>query len=289
MSIQSADGGRGNAVPQWQEFPELNKAAAGNNANASSSGATGFSQLVESFGSLLKEYAGNAGSASPAAQTNGTAAPTSAETALEELFGTPGAKFSGSDTPVPGSQSANSPSTAGSGIASAARAAANVATSTSASSSGSSSSSGAPVPKISEDNPSQMCTLVQAQAVQAAFPNSTLEIWTDSGPVAASSMTGIGADQPMPYVIAYGTNSVSGGPNLYYAGVIVNEGQQALQQTGYGSMTAGDYYVWNNTPNANGVTGVTDAGSSFAQFAQYYAQQLMAGNPVNPDIYTQNV
>jgi hypothetical protein len=90
-------------------------------------------------------------------------------------------------------------------------------------------------------------------------------------------------DAMLPYVINFGTNASTGQPDLYYASVIYNAGQQSLQQTDQGPMQAGEYYVWNTTPDANGVMHTTDAGSSFDQFAQYYMSQMNAHKAV--DLY----
>ncbi len=271
MSIQSIDAGASN---QWLEsLATQDKSAAGSSGTEDSlaarpGGVPSFLQLIHSFG-------GADAAAGAAAQSSTGPFPGAAALTL-----------SGSGAAA-ASQGAGVPAITGRTAVDAGRAAiSNPASATTPPATDPTTPPPGGSTVISEDNPQQMCTLAQAQAVQAAFPNSTLEIWTDSGPLPASSLSGIDPSQPMPYVIAFGTNSVTGGPNLYYAGVIVNEGAQAMAQTGYGKMTAGDYYVWNNTPGANGTTGVTDAGSSFTQFAQYYAQQLIAGNPVNPDVYT---
>jgi hypothetical protein len=278
MSIHSVDGSKGNAALPWLDSPARTNAT-------SASSTTEFSHLVQSFGNLLQEFRGDFDGAELAGLTSGTPAGNAPATPMQASGSV---SISGRVAVEAGQAAVAAPSSPS--------VAATPPQSTPQTSAAANDTPAAPlapqtpppmvsVPGISEDNPQQMCTLSQAQSVLAAFPNATLEVWTDSGPVAASSLTGVSPDQPLPYVIAYGTNPTTGGPNLYYAGVIVSEGQQALQQTGQGLMTAGDYYVWNPTPNANGVSGVTDAGSSFAQFAQYYAQQIMAGNPVTADVY----
>jgi len=127
------------------------------------------------------------------------------------------------------------------------------------------------------------CTLAQAQSVLAAFPGATLEVWPDGSlPVPASSVSA-SPDAQLPYVINFGANASTGQPDLYYASVIYNAGQQSLQQTDQGPMKAGEYYAWNTTPDANGVMHTTDAGSSFNQFAQYYMSQINAHKAV--DLY----
>jgi len=267
-----------------------------------SGGSSLVSELSAEFAALAEMFSGMLSGDESAADTGtggaGGATANTAGSAAEQLLGSRSVAAEQSSAAVSPAAAAAStdvnPASGARAPGAATTAAATTGGSGTATAAASSGTAGAQTPSDDSTDPNAgeasltCCTLAQAQSVMAAFPGATLEVWTDNGPVAASSVSP-GADAQMPYIVAFGTNPATGGPNLYYASAIYNSAQSGLQQTTQGPMIAGDYYVWNTTPDANGVMHTIDVGSSFAQFAQYYAAQLNAGKAVDAYVYTTEV
>lgn len=315
MSIHHVNGSVADTPAQWRGGLAGARSGSGGSSNtpAGSSLAADLNDIAQAFRNLLSGIESDLSAASMPAGTRNLPAG-SGGSAFEQLLG---ARTPGGDAAA-ASPGAGTPSAAGNIVQiildnekspagqEAANAAASTpvgrATSTSAASplSNHEATRGPASPAAASDtqNPSSdnfsttsnnvdvaCCTFAQAQSVLAAFPGATLELWSQDGATSMNSAPA-GADTPQAYVIAFGTNPATGGPNLCYAGMIYNSAQQAMQQSGDGTMVGGDYYVWNNTPNSSGAMTTTDVGSSFTQYVQYYASQLTGGNAVNPYVYT---
>jgi len=284
MSIQHVAG----QDTGWRQPLADTTGATGKSGSGSSSMV---SELSEEFSALAEMFKGMLSGVENDIETQGSSGQTavagnSAGSTVEQLLGSHRVALEPNPTPITGgavSSDGNDPD----GL----RASSAVdAVATSAGTSGISGSSGAQNSSIDGYDPSTgaanltCCTLAQAQSVLDAFPGATLEVWPDGSlPVPAGSVSA-SPDALLPYVINFGTNASTGQTDLYYASVIYNAGQQAMQPTDQGSMKAGEYYVWNTTPDADGVMTTIDAGSSFNQFAQYYMSQINAHKAV--DLYS---
>jgi len=292
MSIQHVGGGAGVDPGKHWRVPMADVARTRTDGQSGSGRSTMVSELSQEFAALAEMFKGMLSGGEndletqrSSAKGDGTANPGASNVA--QLLGTRGVLPDQDLAPASGVLGSSD----GNG-SSGARASSGV--NSDPTSRGTSGSSGVRNPSDDEGGSNSVvatltcCTLAQAQSVLAAFPGATLEVWPDGSlPVPASSYSA-SPDELLPYIINFGTNASTGQPNLYYASVIYNAGQQALQQTDQGPMKAGEYYVWNTTPDANGVMSTIDAGSSFEQFAQYYMGQIDAHKAVDVYQYSAN-
>lgn len=291
MSIQQLGGGVGvDAAKHWRE-PMADVARTQANGQSGSSRSSIVSELSEEFSALAEMFKGmlsgienDIETQMSSAKADGTA--NTAGSNVAQLLGSRSVAAEQNSPPVSGV--VGSSDVSGSNAVRATSAVSMDSTPTGVS--GGSGVSGTQSPADEGSDPDNgpanvtSCTLAQAQSVLGAFPGATLEVWPDGSlPVPASSYPA-SPDELLPYVINFGTNASTGKPDLYYASVIYNAGQQAMQPTDQGSMKAGEYYVWNTTPDADGVMTTIDAGSSFNQFAQYYMSQINAHKAV--DLYS---
>jgi hypothetical protein len=293
MSIQNVTGAD---AAGWREpLADTNRMQA--TGQSGSGGSSMVSELSEEFSALAEMFKGMLSSVASEVETgttpasSGSAQANTAGSAAEQLLGTRSLAVEQSSPSIslaPASTTAGDSGSAAVGRAPAPSGGNGTDSGTGGSSAAPSAGTSSTPPTFDDtttgvDPSLTCCTLSQAQSVLAAFPGATLDVWPDNGlPVPASTVSA-DPNALMPYVINFGANASTGQPELYYASVIYNAGQQALQQTAQGPMNAGDYYVWNTTPDANGVTWTTDVGSSFNQFAQYYMSQINAHQAV--DLY----
>ena len=298
MSIQNVAGadaaGWSGSLADASRAPASAQSGSGGSSLVSELSAE-FAALAEMFSSMLSGVESETGTGTSPASTGSTPAGTSA---AEQLLGTRSLAVEQSSPSVSPAQASTNVAESGSPAVERAPVSSSVNALSAADAAAAGSSATQSAGTTSAQSPStggsgsdggdtslSCCTLAQAQSVAAAFPGATLEVWNaGSLPVPVGTGSSASPDEALPYVINFGTNATTGQPDYYYASVIYNAGQQALQQTAQGPMKAGDYYVWNTTPDANGVMETTDVGSTFNQFAQYYMSQMNANKAV--DLYT---